>query len=667
MQMIRNMDIEQLITKISSNFKISTGTFLGALALEIVEADKVFSKLTNIEDIKHILHTLIQNRKSSNLEGFDLSVLKKYSFVQSRILSCPQIDEHAVFMACLKLLGEYELANLYKPTLKGILQNKLHRLSNATSSGQFIGRTAEVAEIKRILSRNERNNVIITGEAGVGKTTLASNLKYNFKNTEIIQIYPNSDFLDQIVDVLSDLKTKKVIFFLDEIFSFQINDIKYLLDSVQIIGTANERTYKAFESKNIDIASKFETIKLSEPGKEDLKMILAKYLQKQTNIFEITFDEELIDRIVELSQKYTPHPAFPAKAISLIDESIAYAREVGENQLNENMLNIIISQRTNIPLESLAGFAKKDLGNIEERLSNNIKGQEIAVSKVAATIKRSMAGFKKLNKPIGSFLFVGPSGVGKTELAKSVAETIFGSPDSMIRLDMSEFSEAHTVQKLIGSPPGYIGFEEGGQLTNPIKEKPYSLVLLDEIEKGHPKVYDMFLQVLDDGRLTDGQGEKVDFTNSIIIATSNAGIEDILDLLQEGKDMDEIDKEIKLILEDYFRIEFINRFDSIVIFNALNEKALFDIAQKQIEKLKYQLKKQNILLEIPDSFVRSLVKESQDPKFGARGLLRLIQDKIENKLAEAVVSEDLKAGQKFSFPEVEIRKEIKVNYDFLEI
>lgn len=663
------MNIKLLLDKISANHKVSTGAFLAALALEIVEQDKLFSKLTNIEDTKQILRTIIQARSSNNLENFDLLVLKKYSFVQSRILSCPEIDEHAVFMACLKLLAEYNLADVYKLTLKSILQNKLHRLSKASPHGQFIGRTAELSEIKRILSRNERNNVIIVGEAGVGKTTLASNLKYNFKNTEIIQIFPNSDFLDQIVDVLADLKSKKAIFFLDEIFSFQLNDIKYLIDSIQIIGTANERTYKAFESKNIDIASKFEAIKLSEPGEDDLKMILSKYLKNQTKLFDISFHENLISRIIELSQKYIPHPAFPAKAISLIDEIIAYAKEAGENSLSEDMLNVIVSQRTNIPIESLAGFAKKDLGGIEEKLSNNIKGQEIAVSKVAATIKRSMAGFKKPNKPIGSFLFVGPSGVGKTELAKSVAETIFGSQDSMIRLDMSEFSEAPTVQKLIGSPPGYIGFEEGGQLTNPIKEKPYTLVLLDEIEKGHPKVYDMFLQVLDDGRLTDGQGEKVDFTNSIIIATSNAGIEDILDLLAEGKSREEIDKEIKLILEDYFRIEFINRFDSIVIFNALDKKALFDIAQKQIAKLKYQLKKQNILLEIPDSFVHSLVKESQDPKFGARGLLRLIQDKIENKLAEAVVSGGLKAGQKYSFPEVKKvkkKKEIKINYEFLE-
>ena len=665
--MIRIMNINTLIDKISSQYKIHSGTFIAALALELVESDNLFSKLENIEEIRKSLNNIITLKHSKRLDEFDLQILNKYSFVQSRILSCPQIDEHAVFMASLKLLGEYGFCDLYKPTLKIILKNKLHRLSNNTSLQNLIGRERQILEVKRILSRNERNNVIVIGDSGVGKTTLASNLKYNFENTEIIQIYPNSNFLDQIVDVLTDLKMKKAIFFLDEIFSFHINDIKYLLDSVQIVGTANERTYKAFESKNLDITSKFETVKLHEPAEDELKIILNNYLVRQTSNFEISFDEQLVEHIIELSKKYILHPAFPAKAISLIDETMAYAKEVGENQLNNNMLDIIVSQRTNIPLESLSGMAKKDLGNIEEKLTNNIKGQEIAVNKVATTIKRAMVGFKKPNKPIGSFLFVGPSGVGKTELAKSVAETIFGSQNSMIRLDMSEFSEAHTVQKLIGSPPGYIGFEEGGQLTNPIKEKPYTLVLLDEIEKGHPKVYDMFLQVLDDGRLTDGQGEKVDFTNSIIIATSNAGIEDILDLLAEGKSREEIDKEIKLILEDYFRIEFLNRFDSIVIFNALDEKALFDIAQKQIEKLKFQLSKQKILLEIPDSFIHSLVSESNDPKFGARGLLRLIQDKIENKLAEAVVSGELKAGQKFSFPEVEIQREIKINYDFLEI
>jgi ATP-dependent Clp protease ATP-binding subunit ClpB len=206
------------------------------------------------------------------------------------------------------------------------------------------------------------------------------------------------------------------------------------------------------------------------------------------------------------------------------------------------------------------------------------------------------------------------------------------------------------VQRLIGSPPGYVGYEEGGQLTNPVQSKPYTLVLLDEIEKGHPRVFDIFLQVPDDGRLTDGQGKKVDFSNTIIIATSNAGIEDILDMIEEGKEQQEIVKELKDdVLQDYFRIEFINRFDDIVIFNALKPEALAKIGRLQIEKLQFELQKRNITLEIADESLAYLAKESYDPRYGARGMLRAIQDSIENKLAEMILNGDLKDGSKVEF------------------
>jgi ATP-dependent Clp protease ATP-binding subunit ClpB len=214
---------------------------------------------------------------------------------------------------------------------------------------------------------------------------------------------------------------------------------------------------------------------------------------------------------------------------------------------------------------------------------------------------------------------------------------------------MSEFAEAHTVQRLLGAPPGYIGFEEGGQLTNPIKTKPYNLVLLDEIEKAHPRIFDIFLQVLDDGRLTDGQGKIVDFKNTVIIATSNAGIEDILDLINEGKSHKEIESEIKEILQDYFRIEFINRFDDIIVFNSLKPDALQKIAVLQIEKLKLELQKRNIGFSVSDKTLEYLAKEGYDPRYGARGLIRVIQDKIENQLAELIIAGKLNEGERIEF------------------
>jgi ATP-dependent Clp protease ATP-binding subunit ClpB len=215
----------------------------------------------------------------------------------------------------------------------------------------------------------------------------------------------------------------------------------------------------------------------------------------------------------------------------------------------------------------------------------------------------------------------------------------------MVRLDMSEFSEAHMVQRLIGSPPGYVGYEEGGQLTNPVRSKPYSLVLLDEIEKGHPRVFDIFLQVLDDGRLTDGQGKKVDFCNTVIIATSNAGIEDILDMISEGKTHDEIITELKEVLQDYFRIEFINRFDDIVIFNALTPDALYDIAVMHVDRIKEELIKKGIDLKVSPDTLKAIAKEAYDPRYGARGLFRIVQEKIENVIAEGIMSGKIENGR----------------------
>ncbi len=344
-----------------------------------------------------------------------------------------------------------------------------------------------------------------------------------------------------------------------------------------------------------------------------------------------------------------PDQSFPAKGINLLEETALFAKNQSLHAVTVEMLRAIISEKTSIPIGSLTEFDKKDLSELPKKLAKKVKGQDNAIARVAKVIQRSKLGFGNKNRPIGSFLFVGPSGVGKTELAKVLAKEIFGDEEAMVRLDMSEFAEAHTVQRMIGAPPGYIGFEEGGQLTNPIKTKPYNLVLLDEIEKAHPRIFDIFLQVLDDGRLTDGQGRVVDFKNTIIIATSNAGIEDIIDLIEEGKTQNEIEKEIKEILQDYFRIEFINRFDDIIVFDALTPDALERIGELQIEKLKQELEKRNIGFSVSQQTLSHLAKEGHDPRYGARGMIRLLQDKIENKLAEMIINDEIKEGERVEF------------------
>lgn len=508
----------------------------------------------------------------------------------------------------------------------------------------FIGRDKEINKIDMILQRSIKNNVLIIGKGGVGKTTLAIQIKKLIKNINIINPTNSLEDLKKFLNL-----NKNQIFILDEIFTFEPEKIKYIIDNAQIIGTANDIAYKKFSLDYPHLISKFEVISLEEPSIEEMKAIINLHQKKLSEKFLINFQQSLTDEIINLAKRYIIDEVFPSKGILLLEEVVFMAQNQKTTLVTVDMVKVAISQKTGIPITSLTEFEKKDLSSLPFRLKEKVKGQDHAIEKISQTIQKSRLGLGKKNKPIGSFLFVGPSGVGKTELAKVIAKEVFGDEESMIRFDMSEFSEAHTVQRLIGAPPGYIGYEEGGQLTNQIKNKPYTLVLLDEIEKAHPRIFDIFLQILDDGRLTDGQGKKVDFTNTIIIATSNAGIEDILDMINEGKKQDEIEKEIKEILEDYFRIEFINRFDDIIIFNSLDVKTLEEIAKIQLKKLSIELSKHNIELLIREETIKYLAKESYDPKYGARGLLRLIQDKIENKLASMIIESKLKGGEKVEF------------------
>lgn len=656
------MQITALIDETYKQHHDSSENFYAQLALELLSKSEALSLLSSraklAEKLGHILSETIPATKhfwgnigNSKTSGDLQSELKEYAFAQARILSCPSVDEHSLLLACLKALEDKGLLDYYKPVLKEMLQTSLHKLDKVQLTTEFIGREKEISESLRILSREERNNLLLIGDVGVGKTALAQQLKVRLENFKILQIYPGGDsFFDQIVNLLSQTGRAKTVFYLDEIFTFDVAQIKYLIDSAQVIGTANQETYRKFAADNPHITSKFEVLRLDETDPETTLEILRKHIERLSKQRQQTFAENFASEIYDLAKKYLQDGNFPAKGITLLQESSSQAQVQGLAEVNLEIPKAIVSQKTNIPIGSLTDLDKQDLSKLAERIQDRVKGQDEAIDKVAQTIKRSRLGFKKGHKPIGSFMFVGPSGVGKTELAKTLAKEIFGDEEAMIRLDMSEFAEAHMVQRLIGSPPGYVGYEEGGQLTNPVKEKPYSLVLLDEIEKAHPRVFDIFLQVLDDGRLTDGRGQKVDFTNTVIIATSNAGIEDILDLVAEGKNSEEISKEVNEILQDYFRIEFINRFDDVVIFNALKPEALEGIAKNQIEKLAGELEQRQIKLKIQPEFMKQLATDAYDPRYGARGLLRLLQERVENVLAEGIISGEIKEGDVVNFP-----------------
>lgn len=651
------------IQKILKDAQISQGeneaAFFAKVALIILEQIESFALLDSAETVKQNLQELLKERHNKENKLFhakqytNLSVeahLEQHCALQRQLLDCPTNDEHVVLLAALKGLEELSLSHDYRSVLKEILLNNLHKVENVAEPISFLGRQKEIAEITRILQRTFRNSVLLVGETGVGKTTIAQALRSRLSNTKVFQLFSgNSAFLDQVVNIISSSAGRRSLLFMDELFTFEAGQIKYAVENCQIIGTANESSFKKFANENPGIISRFEVITIEEPVTAEIKEILLTHQKRITQRLSVVWEKDFIKELISLTKQYMPDQSFPAKGIYLLEETSFFAQTQSSHSVTIEMLRVIISEKTSIPIGSLTDLDKKDLSLLPEKLAEKVKGQEAVIERVAKVIQRSKLGFGKKNRPIGSFLFVGPSGVGKTELAKALAKEIFGDENAMVRLDMSEYAEAHTVQRMIGAPPGYIGYEEGGQLTNPIKAKPYNLVLLDEIEKAHPRIFDIFLQVLDDGRLTDGQGKVVDFKNTIIIATSNAGIDDILDLIEEGKTLSEIEIELKEILQDYFRIEFINRFDDIIVFDSLSPVALEKIGELQVAKLQQELAKRNIGFSVSQQTLTRLAQEGYDPRYGARGMIRLVQDKIENKLAEMIINDEIKEGERVEF------------------
>jgi ATP-dependent Clp protease ATP-binding subunit ClpA len=567
---------------------------------------------------------------------------------QQRLLSIQHINEAVILLGCLQMLEQSGYSSHYRTILKDIISNNLHRIQLQLKEVPFFGREKERDTILRCLESAHASSILITGPEGIGKTALALNtLEHYIADTiDVYQLFPgSSDLIDQIITLRINSADRKMIFFVDDIFSFESDQIQHMIENVTVLSTANDSSYTRALHDNPGLIAKFKHIPLTESADDETRQILVDYAGRMNLEAAISWDVEDVKEIIELTKRYLPTEAFPAKAIRLMDESLAAHKKSGNTQYAKNTAREIVSQRTGIPLGDMNNLDKQDLSSLPRRLEKRVKGQPQAIAKVSQVIQRSRLGFGKKNRPVGSFLFVGPSGVGKTELVKAVAYTLFGDEEAMVRLDMSEYAEAHNVQRLIGAPPGYVGYEEGGQLTNPIVAKPHNVVLLDEIEKANPRVFDIFLQVLDDGRLTDGKGKLVDFRNTLVIATSNAGIEDMLDLIDEGKTTAEIETELKDILQDYFRIEFLNRFDGIVMFNTLQPEALQAIAKLQIKKLASELKKRRITLTVRDASIERIAEESYDPRYGARGLLRHLQDNVENRLAEMIISGDLVEGQ----------------------
>jgi len=589
-----------------------------------------------------------------------------------------------------------------------------------------IGRDNEIKRVIETLNRRNKNNPVLIGEPGVGKTAIAEGLALKMIEGDVPAKLMNKEvyvldvaslvantgirgqFEERMKQLIEELKNRPdVILFIDEIHllvgagtaeSSQMdagNIMKPALarGDLQVIGATTLKEYRQIE-KDAALERRFQPIIVNEPTSEEAIQILRGLKNRYEDFHGVSYSDDVIEAFVHLSARYIQDRFLPDKAIDLMDEvgsrlNLANAEQdvdTLEEQLNkvvkekeeaaekedyEKAANLryqeiqlqkqidkakdnkkedvstvvavhdveqIVEEKTGIPVTKLQKDEQEKMKNFAEHLRAKVIGQDEAVDSIAKAIRRSRAGLKSKYRPIGSFLFVGPTGVGKTELSKVLAEELFGSRESLIRLDMSEYMERHAVSKIIGSPPGYVGHEEAGQLTEKVRRNPYSIILLDEIEKAHPDVQNMFLQIMEDGHLTDSHGRTVSFKDTVIIMTSNAGT----GVKQINVGFEKENEAVSTFenLSDYFKPEFLNRFDGIITFNELTEDNLLKIVDLMLHELEETIEDNEIKIDVTDEAKKQLVKLGHDPRFGARPLRRVIQDKIENQLTDLILENE---------------------------
>ncbi|MDE7083106.1 MAG: ATP-dependent Clp protease ATP-binding subunit [Clostridia bacterium] len=612
-----------------------------------------------------------------------------------------------------------------------------------------IGRKKEIDKIIQVLSRRTKNNPVLIGEPGVGKSAVVEGLAQAIVKNEVPDLLKNKivfsldlssmvagakyrgDFEERLKNAINSIKNSgNVILFIDEIHQIvgagatsdgnmdAANILKPMLarGELQTIGATTLEEYRKYIEKDAALERRFTPVQVDEPTVEDTISILRGLRDKYEAHHKVVITDEAIIAAATLSHRYITDRFLPDKAIDLIDEAASRARlnslnspdEVkeleeklkrlnleknkaakGENytqaqklvdEINEvqeqikkltsdwkgekqttapnigsNEIADIVSSWTGVPVVKLTEQESEKLLRLEENLHKRIIGQDEAVSAVSKAIRRARAGLNEPNKPIGSFIFVGPTGVGKTDLAKALAEAMFGDERLMIRMDMSEFMEKHSVSKLIGAPPGYIGYDDnnGGQLSERVRRKPYSVVLFDEVEKAHPDVFNILLQILDDGRLTDSKGRVINFKNTIIIMTSNVGASQIKKMSNFGftsgdeadAGYDNMKDNINEALKEQFKPEFLNRLDDIIIFRKLTKEEAGKICYKIIDGLSSRLKDRNITLNISDAAMDKLLDEGYNDMYGARPLKRVVQKRIEDRLSDEILANHILAGE----------------------
>lgn len=703
-------------------------------------------------DSEHILLAMM-NQKDSNafkiiteLNADPLQIkdqLEDY-FEQIRlpenIMQQDQLDDEE-FEQPLPMVAGPARTNQKSKSILDYFTTDLTKLAKDNKLDPVIGRETEITRMIQILVRRIKNNPVLTGEPGVGKTAIVEGLATRIAQGKVptqlqeIRILSldlallvsgttyRGQFEERTKKLLDEvIKVGNVILFVDEIHTIVgagaaegSIDLGHILKpalakgQLSMIGATTNDEYRKYVERDTALERRFQRINVNEPTVEETIEILKGLRSAYEQHHGVSITDEAIEAASELAKRYINDRFLPDKAIDVIDEAAAATQLEGARYDTTNQINDlekqrknaslehqkaaegleyekavqyrahelrlqseieklrltlpkspisrsiqrddiakIISQATGIPITNLQKTDRARLSKINDILSEHIVGQDEAVSAISTAVKRSTVGVSDPNRPLGSFIFLGPTGVGKTELAKILASEVFGREESLVKIDMSEFSEKHNVSRLVGAPPGYVGYDDAGKLTETVRRQPYSVILLDEIEKAHPDVFNMLLQVMEDGYLTDAKGRRVSFKNTILIMTSNIGMSElnkqaeigfkVKDLTELNERYEQIKTQINNTIKDYFRPEFINRLDQIIVFKPLGKAEVKQIVARQIQKLQTRLQKEGITINVADSALEHLAAVGFDPEYGARPVRRAITEQIENPLAELIVN-----------------------------
>jgi len=679
---LEGKEFYEILSPDSQKVILEAAKFARERGREIIKIEDIIISQSKIDPIFR-RHLILANIKTEDIENLTwwLEDLEK------------RIQERQRFWEWENLLKKGSLAKEWAAGYTLTLDRFSIDLSNTVKRAGFpemIGHQEEIEAMERILARKEANNsILIIGESGSGRKSmiyaLAKNSllgeslpEVNFKRviqldlpTLLAQIESPEEIESTLDTIFREvISAGNVILVIDEFHNFVGSlglarpgtiDISGIISpylpfpSFQVIAiTTFEGLHKNIEN-NPSILALFEKVEVSEISQRETLMLLEDLALKLERRFKKFISYPALRDIISFCDKYLPATPFPEKAMNLLEEIVVYVSQTRDKIVLPSHVAKIVSEKTKIPVGEIEIKEREILLNLENLIHQRIINQEEAVKEVSAALKRARAGVTIRKGPIGSFLFLGPTGVGKTETSKALAEIYFGLEERMIRLDMSEFQDVKDIPRLIGSPG------QEGLLTTQVREKPFSLILLDEVEKAHPNILNLFLQVLDEGHLTDGLGRKIGFKNTIIIATSNAGYQIILEALREKVEWSGVKERLLnyCFEKAIFRPEFINRFDAVVVFGPLSKKNLLDIAQLLLQKLKKNLAEKEIEFIITQPLKEKIVELSYDPTFGARNMQRVIQDKLGNVLAEAILSGELKRGYKVEIEPEEFK--LKIN------